>query len=296
MHAAAFAASPALPTRTRTRRTTSPRRPAMALPCPHVGDVAARLGAAVWAHSGDARVNRGGRFSVAISGGSLPRFLAEGLELLEADREARAEKAKAEGEENEEYEYEDEESDEGDRFKAPLWDVFLADERLVPLDHADSNYGAVVKALEKVLPGLSVVPIRHDLPVEECAADYAKKIENVLGDEPVFDLVLLGLGPDGHTCSLFPGHQLLSDSRMVAPISDSPKPPPQRVTLTLPVLNRARAVMFVCTGEGKAPVVKDILENKQCTLPGALVRPVTGTLEWFLDEGAASELDPDALL
>nr|XP_045016939.1 6-phosphogluconolactonase isoform X2 [Jaculus jaculus] len=141
------------------------------------------------------------------------------------------------------------------------------------------------------VPDSQVITINPTLPVSDAAEDYAKKLRQAFqGDAiPVFDLLILGVGPDGHTCSLFPGHPLLQErEKIVAPISDSPKPPPERVTLTLPVLNAARTVIFVATGEGKAAVLKRLLEDKEDSpLPAALVQPHTGKLCWFLDESAA---------
>jgi 6-phosphogluconolactonase len=97
------------------------------------------------------------------------------------------------------------------------------------------------------------------------------------------------MGEDGHTASLFPGHQLLNETvRWVAPIFDSPKPPPERITLTLPVLNHARHVAFVITGAGKAEVLPQAIGAH--TIPAGLVQPVDGTLDWFVDEAAAANL------
>nr|XP_010970427.1 6-phosphogluconolactonase [Camelus bactrianus] len=171
--------------------------------------------------------------------------------------------------------------------------VSNCDERLVPFEHAESTYGLYRTHLLSRLPipDSQVITINPELPVEEAAEDYAKKLRQAFqGDSiPVFDLLILGVGPDGHTCSLFPDHPLLQEQeKIVAPISDSPKPPPQRVTLTLPVLNAARTVIFVATGEGKAAILKRILEDKEKNpLPAALVQPSTGKLCWFLDEAAA---------
>ena len=102
------------------------------------------------------------------------------------------------------------------------------------------------------------------------------------------DALLLGMGPDGHTCSLFPGHKLLEETSVtVAPISDSPKPPPCRVTLTYPVINNARACVFVCTGDGKKEIVADIFDAG-ADYPAARVKPGNGELIWVLDSAAAA--------
>lgn len=98
------------------------------------------------------------------------------------------------------------------------------------------------------------------------------------------------MGPDGHTCSLFPGHVLLDERKMlVAPITDSPKPPPQRVTLTYPVINNAKMCIFVCTGAGKVQMVEDILKHKK-DFPATRVMPNNGELVWILDAPAAANL------
>jgi 6-phosphogluconolactonase len=111
---------------------------------------------------------------------------------------------------------------------------------------------------------------------------------------PSIDLVLLGVGEDGHTCSLFPGHALLNERGVwVAAIRDSPKPPPERITFTWPVLEAARHTAFVCTGAVKAAVVHNILrEGNSAQYPAGMVRPAAGdaSVAWFLDGPAAAQL------
>ena len=140
------------------------------------------------------------------------------------------------------------------------WHVFFADERLVPLDHADSNYLLARQTLLDKLPAIRHVhAVDVSLGHAAAAAAYEAELRGLVPARPgapppagggaalpSLDLVLLGMGPDGHTCSLFPGHPLLGErDRLVADIVDSPKPPPRRVTLTFPALAAARRVAFV---------------------------------------------------
>ncbi len=129
-----------------------------------------------------------------------------------------------------------------------------------------------------------IAPGRED----ECAGDYEQQMRGLFSDKPVFDTVLLGQGPDGHTASLFPGHPLVEykGDAWVKAVVDSPKPPPRRITLTLPVLCQARNALFVVTGSSKRQVVKEALDGDSA-LPSALV---TGNVTWLLDPDAAQDL------
>lgn len=126
------------------------------------------------------------------------------------------------------------------------WHVYTCDERHVQLSSADSNIAYVQKELldHVSVPASNIYAINPSVDVNEAAEDYVRKIRKLYPDEsqvPAFDLLILGMGPDGHTCSLFPGHPGLEEGvRLVIPITDSPKPPPQRITLTYPVLNNAK--------------------------------------------------------
>jgi len=179
----------------------------------------------------------------------------------------------------------------------------FCDERKVPFDDPESTYGQYMKmVLPSLQPTVSkeqFISINPNLSVDECAKDYEQKLRSLVGESqewPDFDVLLLGLGPDGHTCSLFPGHPLLKEQgRWVAPVSDSPKPPPERVTLTLPCLTNAHRVVFVATGAAKADVVKQVLEGsteEKERFPAALVKPShrCGRVYWLLDGEAASKL------
>ncbi|VDM18432.1 unnamed protein product [Hydatigera taeniaeformis] len=177
---------------------------------------------------------------------------------------------------------------------------FFCDERVVPFDDPESTFGVYQKNLFSKLP---TTPVVHKIDptaetTDEVAKLYQKDILEYFGTEngyPSFDLLLLGMGPDGHTCSLFPHHKLLEiENLIVAPITDSPKPPPNRVTLTLPVINKASKVMFIINGVNKAEVIKRILEDERPSpmYPASMVQPLTSKLSWHLDGAAAQLLTP----
>jgi 6-phosphogluconolactonase len=179
--------------------------------------------------------------------------------------------------------------------------VFYADERVVPLDHSDSNHLACTNVLfSKVpIPAENIHPLDPALlnDLEELSDAYEKELIREFAQKdsarfPVFDLVLLGMGPDGHTASLFPGHALLTEEdRWVAYLEDSPKPPPKRITLTYPVINHAARVVFVAAGKEKVETLTTVLDNPEAGLPSARVKPVfPGQLYWFVDDAASEKV------
>jgi 6-phosphogluconolactonase len=274
--------------------------------------VGARLGAFVAAESARAIADHG-RFVVAISGGSLPKILAAGL-FSDAGADGGGSGGLA------------------DTVAWDKWHIFFADERVVPLDHDDSNFKGCDSVLfANAAAGMTrrdggddtrakafrgqIHTITMGTP-EEAAVAYRSEIESVGGK---FDLVLLGMGPDGHTASLFPGHPLLDEYAVtVASIANSPKPPPNRITLTYPVINAAASVAFVAAGGSKADNLPKVLspgaavtisrgagaaaaaadEQKMLAgsapeaplLPAARVQPASGNLHWFVDAAAAAQL------
>jgi 6-phosphogluconolactonase len=175
---------------------------------------------------------------------------------------------------------------------------FWGDERCVPPDHADSNYRMAAEALLNriPIPPENIHRIRGELPAEEAARLYELELRRV--SVVRLDLVLLGLGPDGHTASLFPGTAALHEAaRWTAAVPHTTPPPPlvDRVTLTLPVLNAAANVLFLVAGADKAEVLTRILRgpSQPDLLPAQAVRPVDGRLRWLLDRPAASGIAPE---
>jgi 6-phosphogluconolactonase len=176
--------------------------------------------------------------------------------------------------------------------------IFWGDERCVPPDHADSNYRLVRELLldHVLIPAANVHRMPAEMDPVEAAARYEGKLRDFFaphGDGfPVFDCILLGLGDDGHTASLFPGTRAIRESAhwVLGHYVDEQKG--WRITLTPPVINAARTVVFIAAGSGKAAVVKEILEGplRPDTLPAQIVRPADGTLLWMLDREAAALL------
>ncbi len=173
----------------------------------------------------------------------------------------------------------------------PAVHVFWSDERRVPLNDPQSNFALAWGALlSRVgVPGSQV----HPMPVHEtdgavAAAAYARVLEAIPRNAspwPRFDLILLGLGEDGHTASLFPGDDALQERDALVRAVQAHKPPPERLTFTLPLINAARSVLFVVQGAGKKSALEGVL-RRDPALPASLVRPVDGELRFIADRAA----------
>jgi 6-phosphogluconolactonase len=235
-------------------------------------DAVARAAAERVAQLARDTVTRRARFAVALSGGSTPRRLYQ--VLAEAP------------------------------FRSALpWqdiDVFWGDERCVPPDHPDSNFRMTREALLDHVPippdGVHRVAAEMPDPVAAAAA-YEAEVARVLGGvpggpPPAFDLVLLGLGPDGHTASLFPRTTALAERRQWVVANWVPHLAAHRITLTLPVLNRAATLLFLATGADKAAILRAVLEGplEPERLPAQAVRPESGAPVWLVDRAAAASL------
>jgi 6-phosphogluconolactonase len=184
--------------------------------------------------------------------------------------------------------------------KISTWDknhLFLVDERVVPLTDADSNYGMLDNLL---LRKVNIPPEnRHSIPVRGSSPDIlARKYEEDMKKFfrlqkrkfPEFDLIMLGIGKDGHTASLFPATEALKEKKQltVAVIPDPARH--NRITLTLPVINSAKNIIFLAHGKEKATVIKRVIEERDISLPASLVKPERGRLIFLLDRDAGSLL------
>ena len=221
-----------------------------------------------FARLGRSAIGAQGRFAVALSGGSTPKNLYSLLAENYAD------------------------------FAWARTFFFFGDERHVPPDHPDSNYRMVNQALlAKIpIPPENVHRVRAENPDAAAAAlEYEEELRRFFelepGELPRFDLILLGLGPDGHTASLFPDSEALEEQSRLVVANRVEKFNAYRITFTFPVLNRAAEAMFLASGAEKADIVGQVLRgNVAPPLPAQRVLPNDGKLVWMLDEAAAAKL------
>ena len=230
--------------------------------------------AEVVVHTAADAVEQRGRFTIALSGGSTPKSL---FNLLATNA----------------------------RTVLP-WDrmfFFWGDERHVPPTDPDSNYRMAEEAMLSKIPVAAgnVFRIPAENPDAAAAADaYEQTLRKFFqlgpGEVPIFDLILLGMGPDGHTASQFPGSAGLQEKTRLVIANWVDKLKTSRLTLTLPVLNAARCVAFLVSGTDKAAVLKTVLEEDAPAeqYPSKLIRPNNGKLIWLLDRAAASDLSTKA--
>jgi 6-phosphogluconolactonase len=179
--------------------------------------------------------------------------------------------------------------------------LFWVDERCVGPDDPESNYGMTKKAmLDRIpLPAAQVHRMEGELDPEEGAARYEAEIRNTLklegAETPTFDLIILGIGPDGHTASLFPHTEGLNNMANIVIANHVPQKDTWRLTLTWPVITQGREVAFLIEGGDKAGIVKTVWDGTYNpeNWPAQLIRPASGKLTLLLDQAAAAELAPD---
>jgi len=177
--------------------------------------------------------------------------------------------------------------------------LFQVDERCVPPDHPDSNYRMIREALldQADIPAENFHRMQvEQADLEQAARDYARELACILqpqdGDRPRLDVVFLGMGPDGHTASLFPGTAALEEQSVWVRPNLVERLGMHRLTMTLPLLNAAAHVIFLVAGADKAETLRKVLEGPPGQLPAQRVQPIDGSLDWFLDEAAARRLSP----
>ena len=238
-------------------------------------DVLAARVAELFAQAAQEAAAARGRFAVALSGGASPQPLYRLLARQQFTQ------------------------------KIPWRRVHLywGDERCVAADDPRSNYGAAERLFIRhvSVPEVNVHRVRGEEGAEAAALACEKELrafaalERPTSELPVFDLVLLGIGADGHTASLFPHSPALDEEERLAVATEAPDGSP-RVTVTYPVIDAARRVWFLVSGARKAGMVAEVLEGLRVpkAVPAQAVAPLKGSLTWFLDEAAAAELSPAA--
>lgn len=181
-----------------------------------------------------------------------------------------------------------------DQLDWPRIHVFWSDERCVAPSDPESNYGAVKAALLDAvpLPAANIHRMHGELEPEEAAEQFRRELTEHFRSRgfPVFDLIILGLGEDGHTASLFPRSQALIHGEVPVVENYVARLESWRLTFTFPLINMARAVAFLVAGANKSGVVKEILEGGEKQLPAKAIQPHSGQLTWLLDAEAAAEL------
>ena len=223
-------------------------------------DVLAGAAARAFAERASEAIAKRGRFVVALAGGSTPKAT---FEVLARDH--------------------------ADAVDWPRVHVFFGDERTVPPDHEDSNYRMAREALLDHVSAGSVHPMHGESPPEEAATSYEEELREFFGGQPpVLDLVMLGIGEDGHTASLFPETAALEVTDRLVVANPVLQLGTTRITLTAPILNAARWVFFLVAGEGKARALKEILEKDADprAYPAKLVQQGTDPT-WMVDRAAA---------
>ena len=234
------------------------------------GDAAelAQKAAEQWVVLTQQAIARSGRFAVALSGGSTPKTLYS----LLASPEYRG------------------------RVDWLRVHLFWGDERCVPPDHAESNYRMVQEALlSKIkIPPENVYRMTGEKEPAQAASEYENELRTFFqlkpGQVPQFDLILLGLGDDGHTASLFPGTAPLNEKQRLVTTVYVERLKAHRLTLTLPVINAGAQVSFLVSGESKSAIVKALLggDSGATQYPAGRITPVNGKLAWFITQDAAA--------
>jgi 6-phosphogluconolactonase len=206
-------------------------------------------------------------FSIGLSGGSTPKTLYQ--LLADPDREFR------------------------NRFPWNHTQFFWTDERHVGPDSPESNYRMVHDAMLKrvQVPQANIHRMFGELKnAEHVAADYEKELKKLFGNSPRLDLVLLGMGADGHTASIFPGSEVLNEREQLVAAPWVDKLNSYRLTMTLLILNNTDAVLFLVSGEEKAEVLREVLRGPENQYPVQAIQPTNGSLTWLVDSAAASRL------
>ena len=226
-------------------------------------DVAKAL-ADLFVHCGDDAIAARGRFNVSLAGGATPKAAYELLGTPEYASKLDWSKV----------------------------EVFFGDERCVPPDNPQSNYKMAKGAfLDRIgIPKANVHRIHGEDDPADAAMAYRSELISRLGEEPRLDLVMLGMGPDGHTASLFPGTDPMEGDEMLARAVYSASQQQWRITLTPRVLNGARTVVFAVEGVGKASMLKQVREGPYDPVkrPSQIIAPRDGRLIWLVDRAAAS--------